>query len=255
MIEFQDDDGAWSRVTASGLPLDQVGLSALAFKTFVRLGGGESEPDRARRAMDFLLKRQRPDGSFSSSLLTTAVVVTALDEAAILGGEPALADTIDRGRRFLRRHRGADGSWSSGSGSERDDLLTTAFAARALGVGDGRLVASLRRKTEAILREARSLDGNEIDIRLALCLASRVSAGEDPTAPELEEPARVLFDRFTDGTDPLGLYFKGVFASTRGGEEWLRIQDQIEANQGMGTSAPEIDLIEILALVLLEGRG
>ncbi len=262
MIELQDSDGSWDRLKTEQLPLDQVALSALAFKAFVGLGGLEVDPESGHRTLNYLLKRQREDGSFSSSMLTTAMVVNVLEEVVQSEGRDELDQYVVRGKRFLRRHRNADGIWSSETGRERDDLLATAFAVRLMGDDDRRpdVTEALRRKTTALLAEADMGGGRDLETRLALCLASRVTLGEDPSSPEVRDAARVLFERVTDPVDSLQLYFKGVFAAHSGGDYWNSFQESVRsleaANSGSETALPDLDLIEVLSLSLREiSRG
>lgn len=258
LIELQGKDGAWS-IEAGELPLDQVGLSALAFKTFVKLGGREKYPVKAERALSYLRRRQREDGSFSPSLLTTAVVVDVLDDVgAGEDGQGAMSEYVSRGKRFLRRHRNAVGTWSSHTGNERDDLLATVFAARAVG-DEGKFreaMSFLRRKTESLLREARNDDSADLNTRLALCLAARVSLGVEPGEPEIQDAARVLFGRLggrSNQASPMDRFL----AADPGAEYWGWLgESMVQEDEALSRGETGFGILEVLSLALLQdGRG
>ncbi|MGW4891934.1 prenyltransferase/squalene oxidase repeat-containing protein [Kitasatospora sp. NPDC004240] len=152
----QDRAGSWGTFVpdttlANDGPCPYV--TAQSVEVLLDAGAAPDEP-RIRRALDWLLTRQRPDGCYEALWyrgLTagTALVLTTLARAG-LSGHPAAR----RAREALLRTQLADGSWGPGeTGIPGDDpspgtVEETAWALRAL------LAAGLPAEDERLRRAA-----------------------------------------------------------------------------------------------------
>jgi squalene-hopene/tetraprenyl-beta-curcumene cyclase len=151
----QDQPGSWGTfVRGTTLPNDGPCPYVTAQCIDVLIENGATPDDRhIRKALDWLLTRQRPDGAYEALwyrglIPGTAMALVALGRAG-MAGHPA----AERGRDLLLRSQLADGSWGPGeTGVAGDDpavgtVEETAWALRGLlaaGVpaGDPRLRAA-----------------------------------------------------------------------------------------------------------------
>ncbi|MFI9332832.1 prenyltransferase/squalene oxidase repeat-containing protein [Kitasatospora sp. NPDC052868] len=136
----QDRKGSWGTfVPDTTLPNDGPCPYVTAQSVEALLDGGASPDDPAvRRALDWLLTHQRPDGAYEALWYRGLTAGTSLALVAFgragLAGHPAAR----RAREALLRSRLADGSWGPGeTGTPGDDpspgtVEETAWALRAL---------------------------------------------------------------------------------------------------------------------------
>ncbi len=133
--QTQAEDGSWSR---------SVGVTALALRAFLESHRKYNEGDGAfiTRPVRFLLKHVKPDGSISQSLqnvnYNTATALTALQATH----NPAYAEIIGNGQKFLKGLQLDDGEGYDRShkyyggigygGDERPDMSNQYLALEAL---------------------------------------------------------------------------------------------------------------------------
>jgi hypothetical protein len=184
LARHQRPDGIWDRVgfdhlcpaddRCPGMALAQtdaaadVGVTALAVLAF--LGSGHTHDqgahaEQVRRAFEFILTRQTPDGSFSKNsslqIYNDAIATLALAEALVQTGDPVFAIPLERAVRHLERAQQQAGGWNytADTRAARNDTSVTGWvlmafkAAAAAGVVPSvetrwRLYAHFARATE-----------------------------------------------------------------------------------------------------------
>jgi squalene-hopene/tetraprenyl-beta-curcumene cyclase len=113
--------------------------------TLAALGSRESQGEPAQRALQYLRRRQREDGSFDSLWFraftrgTTAVIEALADLG--LGDEPI----VYRAAKWLRTHQNADGGWGDGQGASSTAEETAWAVAALLRLGSVRYSEEIER--------------------------------------------------------------------------------------------------------------
>lgn len=121
-----------------GTPDSQLMTTALALAVIVGAGYDHKEGDykqHVRRALQYLKKLQRSDGSFEGArdLRDHALVALAWMEIWGLSQDQAMQPTGDKAMEYLLAQRVPGSGWGSGPGHEAN-VLDTFYAVRAIGV-------------------------------------------------------------------------------------------------------------------------
>ena len=164
---MQRNDGGWGRRAAgpgttliTRLPFlelaemrDTSAAAPTACAVEALAVAGQPASRALRKGVAWLLRAQRPDGSWpdergTSDLITTCSVVLALIEAGVVPGKPPVRRAVS----WLLRRQNSDGGWDHGwprwdsrrAGSGRSASLATARALTALlAIGDPDLTAAV----------------------------------------------------------------------------------------------------------------
>jgi squalene-hopene/tetraprenyl-beta-curcumene cyclase len=145
----QDDRGAWMHETRT-VPTDQpdapspigVAVTALAVKGFVQSGGREAmQSETVQRALRYIRRAQRDDGSFEGGALTNYVTSSVVMALASLD-DPDYQDNIREAVRWLQSNQwaqehgvSAQQDWFGGAGygdRGRPDMSNTQLMLDAL---------------------------------------------------------------------------------------------------------------------------
>lgn len=134
LTDRQDRRGSWSLwVKDTRLPNDGpcAYITGQAVHALLDAGAAPDDP-RVRKAVRWLLTRQRPDGSYTTPWYRDATAGTAMVLTTL--GRTGHADhsVARRARDWLLRTRLPDGSWSTGDGIASGTVEETAWALRAL---------------------------------------------------------------------------------------------------------------------------
>lgn len=134
LYTMQNRDGSWPTfVRGSRMPFDRdcPYITAHVLSAFAEIGGEEKQSDAVRRALTYLRRHQRPDGSFGSLWFRmhtsgTAAVIEALADLD-LHEDPM----VQLASRWLVEHQNEDGGWGDGHGAA-STAEETAWASAAL---------------------------------------------------------------------------------------------------------------------------
>lgn len=188
--------GGWSSEKWGGAPGLDRGVSGLALLAFFNYSCTDKHPSEfaeiVRKAVEFLLSRQRDDGSFGENMYTQAICTMALSEASVMLRDWSLRRTCraaaQRGVDFIVERQPPHGVFQS-------DVVVTAWQSMAL--------ESARMVFLKVPEEA----GRRTERFLALCVAEgpgtpqRIDAeGRHITRPKLSTTAAALaVRRLSDG--------------------------------------------------------
>ena len=125
LLNHQNPDGSWGDgpVTLDGHTLGPTGVTALALLAYLGAGyshlskdtyDGKCMGDAVRRALQFLMKDQQPDGTFASIRdggFDQALGALSLSEAYGLTGSSLFKDQAQAAVDALCRMQSPDGSW------------------------------------------------------------------------------------------------------------------------------------------------
>lgn len=125
LLNHQNPDGSWGDgpVTLDGHTLGPTGVTSLALLAYLGAGyshlskdayDGKCMGDAVRRAIQFLMRDQQPDGTFASGRdggFDQALGALALSESYGLTGSDLFKDPAQAAVDALCRMQGSDGSW------------------------------------------------------------------------------------------------------------------------------------------------
>jgi len=131
-------DGGWPALKTGQTDVEDT---AWAVQALV-LGGEAKTSERVQKGLDYLVKRQTPEGHWNSNSAHTAFVIQALSLDAS-GNRPA---AIEKARNWLRQAQNPDGGWPRFPGEESMTAYT-GLAMVVLGQGvpkgsDPKLIAA-----------------------------------------------------------------------------------------------------------------
>lgn len=138
LMKQQNLDGSWGDglTTLDGRPIDRVGMTSLALLAFMSHGYSHLSKDSAegihtgdvvRRALEWLMRNEGPEGRFSTSgdpTLSQALATLALSEMYGLTGSDLFKESAQNAVRAFAAMQGPDGSWG--------DLFQSVWAAETL---------------------------------------------------------------------------------------------------------------------------
>lgn len=123
LVKNQQEDGRWTG-RAGGHMADDRASTALALMAFLADGNSEIAgpyQENVRRALGWLLKQQRENGSFGgASFYTEGIVVLCVVEAFVMGGTEQAYAAAQKGIDFIVRSQRKGGGWMYRTTDEPD---------------------------------------------------------------------------------------------------------------------------------------
>jgi len=205
--QHQDDDGGWL-ANRSENRTAVTGLAVLCF-----LGAGESESSRdygrtVKTALEFLLNRQSPDGTYPrTNNYTLAIGTMALAEACVMDGRTDVARAASRGVEEILKRQCPAGGWDYNLPGTRNDMSVSGWVIMALkSASVGRILGAEKAYPKfrelidetigsraggwySVHRPERVERLRTADAMHAVCMLSRLFMGEHGTRPLLEGAA------------------------------------------------------------------
>ena len=167
LYKMQNRDGSWPTfVRGSKMPFDHdcPYITAHVLSALAALGPRESQGEPARRALAYLRRHQRPDGSFDSLWFRAYTCGTAAVVEALVDLDLVDDPVVHRAAEWLRAHQNADGGWGDGRGAGSTAEETAWATAALLRLGSAHYHEAAGRGIEWLLANQREDGGWDVAV-------------------------------------------------------------------------------------------
>jgi prenyltransferase beta subunit len=270
--KFMDNCACEPKCSGAGNPDRDITITGFALLAF--LGHGHTHRVgrhklTVRSAIEYLLKRQNEDGSFSEmkgefGMFDHFAATAALCEAYAVTRDPKLKEPSEKAIAFLLKSQQGDGGWSWEPKGGKSNSIATAFAVLALkAASTGRIEIPKEKFSSAVKffdsvtnsegeagYEAKNdkqqpltdKDFNDLPICTAASVIASIFCGESRKNERVQKGVAILLNNLPEwdkpqgrSIDPVYWYFATYSLFIYGGEEWkkwcIKTIEVLEKNQ------------------------